>query len=171
MVITWVMSGGSPTMQRVAENIVYCPPQRTVAFAVTVPETKGLVRAAFEVLSNKSGVRLLLYGPTEYQKLKEKRLNHSLAATEYEREGRVEARVSGGTRWWLVIDNRLEGRSTAEVKVWADFASGAGVVEGKGPEPGRARALMAGAFGFSGFCILLLGVGLYANGRPTERRR
>lgn len=136
------------------ERTVYVPPLKSASFPLTLPSAKGLLTTRFEVQSNKSGVRVLVFSPEEYERLAKGQANRSLSATDYARDGELSTHIRNQKVVRLVFDNRMEGRSTAEIKVRAEFVeqSGAQLT----PEPWRANALVSGAFFLMGLGVVVV---------------
>lgn len=112
------------------------------AFSVPASDSRFLplrVRAggatlecSFALLEGGSGVRVALLSRAAYERFRGGLSHEVLAATGYARKGRLSAPVEVPVEYGVLLDNRLEGRGPAKVRVEAAL-----VFDSRSPAPVR----------------------------------
>lgn len=111
------------------DETVEVPPAAWRAFDLELRQRPAMVDCSFSVSSVGSGVRVALMRREEVDRLRAGKGHHVLIATGYERAQRFRFPVPAGD-YSIVVDNRLEGRGPAEVRLRVAL-----VFAGSQPEP------------------------------------
>ena len=99
-------------------------------------EANGRVVCEHHVVRGASGVRVVLLKKGEAAKWVKGEAHSSLAGTTFVHDGSFTHRVAAEDEYRLVLDNRMEGREAAVVRLRVTVVLG----EGKGPARGPDRA-------------------------------
>jgi hypothetical protein len=114
-----------PDRVPVVEETIVVPAGDWRAIDLTLQQRPAIVECAFRVVRGKSGVRLALIPRDDLEHLQGGESHHVIAATAFERSGALRVRPPALGEYALVVDNRMEGRTPAQVKldVWLDFGA------------------------------------------------
>ncbi len=120
-------------------------------------EANGRVVCEHHVVSGASGVRVVLLKKGEAAKWVKGEAHSTLAGTAFAHDGSFTHRVAGDAEYRLVLDNRMEGREAALVRLRVTVVRG----EGKGPArgPDRARGQAAVWVSVTLFLVICGGAG------------
>jgi hypothetical protein len=100
----------------IMDEMVEVPAGESRAFDLELRQRAAVVDANFSVESGGSGVRVGLMRRADAERLRQGQSHRVLAATGYERAGHLRYSAAADD-YSLVIDNRLEGRGPAKVRV------------------------------------------------------
>jgi hypothetical protein len=110
------------------------PPNESVTLPLTIPAKKGLLSIRAENQQN-FGIRLGLKSAKD--------LSATQETTGFAASHTVFWKVGPELNWLVVVDNAMEGRAAAVVRVSASFESNLEVGPVQNPAPERVRALAA----------------------------
>jgi hypothetical protein len=87
------------------------------ALKVELKQRPATVEVEYEVLSGRSGVRVVFLTNEDAERFEKGQSYTALKDTEYESKGKFQYLVGNPGEYRILIDNRLEGREPAETKV------------------------------------------------------
>ncbi len=99
------------------DEIVEVGPARWRDFAIELRQRPAVIDCRFQVVSGGSGVRVMLMSPEQLAALREGRPHRPLIATSYQSSGSFRMQSSLPGEYFIVIDNGLEGRGPARVRL------------------------------------------------------
>jgi hypothetical protein len=102
---------------RLIDTTVRVQPAGIQPVDLTIPPPGGRLSCEYSVLGDAAGVRLVLAARAEAARWKRGEGHSILAATSYAREGILSPLSPRSGDYSLVIDNRLEGRGAAVVRL------------------------------------------------------
>jgi hypothetical protein len=150
-----------PAPVSLMEDTVEVPAAGWRTFDLEFRQRPAILDCRFSVHSEGAGVRVALVRRGDLDRLRDGRGHRILAATGFEREGRLRAALPPGD-YSLLVDNRLEGRGPAEVWVKATVVFPPGAPEARVLSPERRAVVVATSL------LLFLLVVLFA-GRKLRR--
>ena len=98
------------------DETVSVPPGEWREIGFTLRQRGAEADCRFEVVSGRSGVRVILMRRSEIERLRARLPHKVLVSTGYDREGAFRFPLDTGD-YGVVIDNQLEGREAAEVRL------------------------------------------------------
>jgi hypothetical protein len=102
-------------------------------------EANGRVVCEHHVVEGASGVRVVLLKKAEAEKWVKGEAHRTLAGTGFAHDGSFTHRVAAEDEYRLVLDNRMEGRSAALVRLRVTVVTGEGTGPAKGPDRRRGQ--------------------------------
>lgn len=117
-----VAGAGGAVRTVLLNDAVSVPPSGSRFLPLRVPAGGAVLECWFALLEGGSGVRVALLARPAYERFRDGRSHEALAATSYVREGRLSAPVETPGEYGVLLDNRLEGRGPAEVRVEVTLA-------------------------------------------------
>lgn len=99
----------------VANGLVTVPPSHWQAIAVEVPQNGSTVFCSFQVRSGAERIHAMLLSRAAAERLNRGRDASPLYSTGYEASDSFRVRVEDAGPYVLLLDNRVNGRSAAEV--------------------------------------------------------
>ena len=133
-------------------------PLKVRPFEFEMNTRDGRVLCTYHVVSGRSGVRAVLLKQDEMRQWLMGKPNHALAATGYSESGGFSFVVDSPGAYSIVIDNRMEGRDPAVVRLQVKLVSGAGSARSvRLADPERARGLVWGSVALFAALSLLAG--------------
>ena len=100
------------------------PPREWRYVELALKQRPALVDAAYEVRSGPPGVRLLLVGADDLERLRRDEPHSPVARTHLAREGRLEYPVRRPDDYAMVVDNRSGAEAaTVHLRIWLDFGN------------------------------------------------
>lgn len=103
-------------------------------------EANGRVVCEHHLLEGKTGVRVVLLRKSQAEKWLRGEAHSTLGGTPFLRDGSFTQRVRKGEHYRLVLDNRMEGRSAALVRLRVTVVLGEPAVPVRGADPVRGQA-------------------------------
>jgi len=100
----------------------------------------GRVVCEHHVLQGETGVRVVLLEQAEAEKWMAGEAHAALAGTAFAHDGSLTHKVVGGRDYRLVLDNRMEGRHAALVRLRVTVVQGEAAGPARGPDPARGQA-------------------------------
>ncbi len=149
------------------DETVEVPPAAWRAFDLELRQRPAMVDCSFSVVSGGSGVRVALMRREEVERLRAGEGHHVLVATGYERSQRFRFPVPAG-EYSLVVDNRLEGRGPAEVRLRIDLLFAGSQLEPQVLSPARKAVVVAASILF--FLVVAFFAGRKLRRAVSERR-
>ncbi len=150
------------------DDTVRVGPARFRTLDIPLPVEPARIIGSYEMTEGLSGVRLVLLRKEDAERWLRGEAHETEAATPFGRRGGISYRPREPDHYVLVLDNRLEGREAAEVRLLVRVVYGD---EGVGPvriaDPRKGQILVWSAM------ALFAGVALFAGGRirrNVERR-
>jgi hypothetical protein len=110
------------------DEIVAVPAAGWRAFGIPLPQRPARIECDFSVQRGGSGVRVALLRREEFDRMSRDQGHRELAATAYQRSGGFTYAAPPGD-YVLVVDNRMEGRGPARVRLRVSLAFGAAGAE------------------------------------------
>ena len=120
-------------------------------------EANGRVVCEHHVVEGASGVRVVLLKKAEAEKWVKGEAHRTLAGTAFAHDGSFTHRVAAEDEYRLVLDNRMEGRSGALVRLRVTVVTGEAAAPAKGPD--RARGQTAVWASVALFLVICAGAG------------
>lgn len=102
-------------------------------------EANGRVVCEHHVVEGQSGVRVVLLKKAEAEKWVKGEAHRTLAGTAFANDGSFTHRVAAEDEYRLVLDNRMEGRSGALVRLRVTVVTGEAAGPAQGPERARGQ--------------------------------
>jgi hypothetical protein len=106
---------GEPLL--VTDEIVTIPASQIRSVELALHQRPAVVECTFHVAGDHPGVRAILMSSTDADRFRHEKAHTVLAATGYQQEGDLKVAVSNLGDYEIVLDNRLEGRRTAQVRL------------------------------------------------------
>ena len=103
-------------------------------------EANGRVVCEHHLLEGKTGVRVVMLKKSEADRWARGEAHSTLGGTAFLHDGTFTQRVRQGEQYRLVLDNRMEGRSAALVRLRVTVVLGEPAVAVRGPDPVRGQA-------------------------------
>jgi len=103
-------------------------------------EANGRVVCEHHIVDGETGVRVVLLRKAEAEKWVQGKAHSTLGGTAFVRDGSFTQRVKRGEQYRLVLDNRMEGRSAAVVRLRVTVVLGEPAAPVRGPDPLRGQA-------------------------------
>ena len=126
------------TQQLVLDEEVKVGPGKIRTLDLEV-EAKGRIVCEHHVVDGQSGVRVVLLKKAEAEKWVKGEAHSTLAGTSFGHDGEFSHRVAAGDEYRLVLDNRMEGRSGALVRLRVTVVTGETTVAARGADRGRGQ--------------------------------
>jgi hypothetical protein len=147
------------------------PRSQTRALTVELRDRPVTVEVDFKVISGRSGVRVLFLTSDNAKRFEDGHALEVLAQTDYAGQGRFRYLVGAPGEYRILLDNRLEGREPAEVKVKIALLTSSYDTFLPRRLPERKRQLVT-AVALGGFFLVagVLGRALWRGTRPTHER-
>ena len=136
-----------------ANGLVTVPASHWQAVAVEVPQNGSTVFCTFEVRSGAERIQALLVSRAQAERLNRGRRVNFLYATGYERSDSFRVRVDDAGSYVLLLDNRLNGRTPAEVALRLEVTHPRSI-EVREASPERRRAVVALSLLFFGAVLV-----------------
>lgn len=134
------------------EALVTIPPSEWRAVPVEVSRNRSLVECTVAVHQPGSRIQAIFIDRQDAERFQRGRSVHPLAASAYLRQGRLRIPVPEAGDYVLILDNRLEGRTSVDVEVKVDISSLEGVTAKTLP-PARRRLVVALSILFFGAVV------------------
>jgi len=115
------------------DDTIRVPPGGARAIDVLLKQQPGTVVCTYSVLSGGSGVRVALLN----------KRNQVLAGTSFDRNGGFRHRVRDRGEYEIVVDNGMEGRGVAEVRLMVSLVFGETAPEARELPPRKRYAIVA----------------------------
>jgi hypothetical protein len=144
---------------------IQIPRSQWRALKVEVRERPATVEVDFQVLTGRSGVRVVFMTDENAERFEKGQSYEALRQTDYQKRGKVQYFVGNPGAYRILLDNRLEGREPAEaqVKVTLLHHHDASFVP-KELGAGRRRSVVGISLGMFALLSLLIGRKLHAAG-------
>ncbi len=117
----------------------------------------SVIDCRFEVVSGRSGVRVALLPKSELERMRAQKNPRLAASTAFEREGAFRVQVPAGD-YALLLDNRLDPRQAAEVRVAVTVAPPVPPARPRELSSGRKLVIIAASllffFGVAAYSLL-----------------
>ena len=136
-----------------ADGLVTVPPTYWRAIAVKVPENDTTVNCSFDVRTEGVKIQALLMERSQGERFRLGRSIDPLYVSGMEASARFRQRVYEAGDYILILDNRLEGKSPAEVALRIELSSPNSAVVREVP-PERRRAIVALSLVFFGAVVV-----------------
>jgi hypothetical protein len=136
-----------------ADSVITVPTAYWRAVAVKVAENDTTVNCSFDVRSEGVKVQALLIERSQIERFRLGRSINPLYVTGLETSARFRQRIPDAGDYILVLDNRLEGRSPAEVALRIELSSPHSSIVREVP-PERRRAIVALSLVFFGAVVV-----------------
>jgi hypothetical protein len=137
MILLALMLAAAPARVVLLDELVRVPPSQSRAIDVLLKQRGALVECRYAVERGGSGVRVILLTRAEAERFESGKSHRPLASTPYERSGSFRHPVTTPGEYRLVIDNRLEGRGPALVRVELSAVFGDPMLQVRELDPGR----------------------------------
>lgn len=142
------------TQVAMIDDIVRVPPAAWRGVDVTLRQRAATVECNFLVAEGRSGVRVMLLDRAEVSRMRDGRSFDTLAGTGYVRSGHFRVAVPRPSDYFVVVDNRMEGRDTAEVHLQVALVFDEGNLTVRQAPLSRRVAVIAGSLAFFfGVCL------------------
>jgi len=155
-------------MQTLFDDTVLVGPSRFRTLEIPLPVEPARIICSYEMTEGWSGVRLVLLKREDAERWLRGEAHDVNASTGFGRRGAFSHKPADPDNYVLVLDNRMEGRGPAEVRLLVRVVFG---VESSGPvrsaDPRKGQILVWSSM------AMFVGVALYAGGRirrNVERR-
>jgi hypothetical protein len=136
-----------------AETIVNVPASYWRAVAVKIPDNNTTVQCSFDVRSEGIKIQALLIARDQADRFRLGRSINPLYVTGVETSARFRQRVPDAGDYVLILDNRLEGKSAAQVALRIELSSPNSTIVRELP-PQRRRAIVALSLAFFGAVVV-----------------
>jgi len=114
-VILLLAAAGSQVL--VVDEVIHVPASRMRLVHLSLQQRPAVVECAFEVEGEKRDVRVALMGREDGEAFRRGRAHKVLRATPYQESGRFRHPVDTPGEYFVAVDNRLEGRGEARVRL------------------------------------------------------
>lgn len=135
------------------DGVVSIPPSRSTAIDLRVPEHDTTVHCFLDLRAGESPVRAMLLERTQAERYHRGRNARSLYAVEFNRSGNFKYHFDQAGDYVLLIDNRLNSRTAAEVGVKIEITRNPVILVRELPAD-RRRAVVAISLLFFGAVVV-----------------
>ena len=129
-------------------GVVSVPASRWSAIDVPVPHAGTVVEVTFSVPSGYTAVEAVLVTRKDADRFNGGRSYHPLCRSGYQTEGKLRCEAEQKADYVLLLDNRIEGRKSAEVSVKIDLREPASIIAVTLPAQNRAIIIALGLLFF-----------------------
>lgn len=136
--LAWMLALGV-TQETILDEAVRVGPGKLRTLDLEV-ETNGRVVCEHHLVEGETGVRVVLLKKAEAEEWVQGRAHSTLGGTPFIRDGSFTQQVRKGEQYRLVLDNRMEGRSAALVRLRVTVVLGEPAAPVRGPDPVRGQA-------------------------------
>lgn len=159
----------APRIVTVFDDNVIVGPSRFRTLDLSLPQEPARVVCSFEVLNGGSGVRAVLLKKEDAERWLRGEAHHVEVSTPFLRHGAFSHKPRDPDHYLIVLDNRIEARSMAEVRLLVRVVYGDGPSGHASPaDPRKGQVLVWSSFGL--FALLAVYAGrqihlrLYSSG-------
>jgi hypothetical protein len=140
-------AAAAPQTTVVFDDNVIVGPARFRTLDLSLPEEPARVLCSFEVLAGGSGVRAVLLRKEDAERWLRGEAHHVEASTPFLRRGAFSHKPADPDHYLIVLDNRLEARSPAEVHLLVRTIQGdAPAASVSYPDPRKGQLLLWSSF-------------------------
>jgi hypothetical protein len=156
----------------VMDENVQVPARQWQAFDLDLKQQPAVIDCGYSAAGSGAGVRLSLMHRSDMERFRAGVRHHVLAATEFQRSGRLRYGPASPGEYSVVLDNRLEGRGAAEVHLTVSVLFPGSAPEAEVLPPGKRLTVILLALLYLGavtaFAVRRLGGALLGR-RPGRR--
>jgi len=165
MILLALMLLATPARVDLVDDLVRVPASRWSVIDVLLKQRGAVVECRYSVERGRSGVRVALMSVADAERFQAGRSHRPLVSLPYERTGFFRHPVTKPGEYRLVIDNRMEGRGPALVRVQLTAVFGDPMLEVRELPAGRRATVVIVSLG------LFAAVALWAAGRIRRASR
>ena len=144
------------------QAVVQVPPSHWTAIALKVPQHGSTVHLSFEVENSGPGIQAIVLSRSEAERFHRGRSIRPIFTSGFEKSGDHRVFIPDAGEYVLLLDNRLEGRNSAQVALRFDISHPTDIRVQTVP-PERRRATVALSLLFFGAVIVFSAVKFLRN--------